>query len=121
MDDYARLAKEQQQLELENLVRSRNDITIHVDATRVFEHYQPPPISPFGRASAKKQRTPTVIDSLERTEISQLYMKNSFLVRRQHTDLDGSFGETMSRVEADINNCNSPFLCNRPSLDLGHS
>lgn len=97
MDDYARLAKEQQQLELENLVRSRNDITIHVDATRVFEHYQPPPISPFGRASAKKQRTPTVIDSLERTEISQLYMKNSFLVRRQHTDLDGSFGESLCR------------------------
>ncbi|KAF8935279.1 hypothetical protein BGZ47_009996 [Haplosporangium gracile] len=80
MDDYARLAKEQQQLELENLVRSKNDITIHVDATRVFEYYQPPPISPFGRASTKKQRTPTIIDSLERTEISQLYMKNSFLL-----------------------------------------
>jgi DnaJ family protein C protein 11 len=80
MDDFARLAKEQQQLELENLVRSRNDITIHVDATRVFEPYQPPPISPFGRTSTKKQRTPTIIDSLERADISQLYMKNSFLV-----------------------------------------
>jgi len=119
MDDYARLAKEQQQLELENLVRSRNDITIHVDATRVFEHYQPPPISPFGRASTKKQRTPTVIDSLERTEISQLYMKNSFLVRRQDMDLDGcAFGDTMYR---DINNCNPLLLRNRPSLDPGHS
>ncbi|KAG0216328.1 hypothetical protein BGX33_000213 [Mortierella sp. NVP41] len=82
MDDYARLAKEKQQLELENLVRSRNDITIHVDATRVFEYYPPPPISPFGRASsAKKQRNPTIFDSLERTEISQLYMKNSFLTQ----------------------------------------
>lgn len=121
MDDYARLAKEQQQLELENLVRSRNDITIHVDATRVFENYQPPPISPFGRASTKKQRTPTVIDSLERTEISQLYMKNSFLVRCQFTDLDVSFGETMPRVEVDINNCLPLFLRKRPSLDPGRS
>lgn len=124
MDDYARLAKEQQQLELENLVRSRNDITIHVDATRVFENYQPPPISPFGRASTKKQRTPTVIDSLERTEISQLYMKNSFLTQfgpRTQLILGGDMTSRSGTGSGNITGTLRHIYSDRLSLELGAS
>ncbi|KAG0251486.1 hypothetical protein BG011_007584 [Mortierella polycephala] len=77
MDDYARLASERNQLELENLIRSRNDITINIDASRVFGYYQP--ISPFRTSKpVKKGRVASVLDTLGRTEIMQLYMKNSF-------------------------------------------
>ncbi|KAG0272941.1 hypothetical protein BGZ95_011273 [Linnemannia exigua] len=124
MDDYARLAKEQQQLELENLVRSRNDITIHLDATRVFEYYQPSPISPFGRASAKKQRTPTIIDSLERTEISQLYMKNSFLTRfgpKTQLILGGDMTSRSGTGSGNITGTLRHIYSDKVSIELGTS
>ncbi|KAF9952581.1 hypothetical protein BGZ70_000558 [Mortierella alpina] len=73
-DDFARLAREKKQLELENLVRSRTDIVINLDASRVFEQYHSP--SPF--QSRKKSSRFSVLDTLGRTEIMQLYMKNSF-------------------------------------------
>ncbi|KAG0300187.1 hypothetical protein BGZ98_009376 [Dissophora globulifera] len=76
MDDYARLAEEKQQMELENMVRSRNDIVINLDASRVFHQYHPP--TPFGVANTKKSRTVSILDSLGRTDIGQLYMKNTF-------------------------------------------
>ncbi|KAF9192027.1 hypothetical protein BGZ51_006386 [Haplosporangium sp. Z 767] len=77
MDDYARMARERNQLELENLIRSRNDITVNINASRVFEYYQP--ISPFGVSkTVKKSRYASILDALGRTEIMQLYMKNSF-------------------------------------------
>ncbi|KAF9963438.1 hypothetical protein BGZ65_003394 [Modicella reniformis] len=69
MDEFGRLVKEQKQMELENIVRSRNDIIINLDASR-----SPPQ---FGLPK-KKDRITRVVDSLSRTEIAQLYMKNSF-------------------------------------------
>ncbi|KAG0197542.1 hypothetical protein BGX28_008989 [Mortierella sp. GBA30] len=74
MDDFARLAREKKQLELENLVRSRSDIVINLNASRVFENYQ----SPSALRSRKKSDRFSVLDTLGRTEIMQLYMKNSF-------------------------------------------
>ncbi|KAF8961780.1 hypothetical protein BGZ46_001294 [Entomortierella lignicola] len=75
MDEFARIAQEKQQLELENLVRSRNDMIINVDASRVFDNYQSP--IPFGLPK-QKGRTASILDALGRTDIMQLYMKNSF-------------------------------------------
>ncbi|KAK3814452.1 MAG: hypothetical protein J3Q66DRAFT_37752 [Benniella sp.] len=74
-DEYARIAKEKQQMELENLVRSRNDIVINVNASRVFGYYSSP--TSF-RVPVKKSRLERVLGSLRRTEVMQLYMKNSF-------------------------------------------
>ncbi|KAF9914047.1 hypothetical protein BX616_009084, partial [Lobosporangium transversale] len=75
MDEFARLARERQQLELENMVRSRNDIIINIDASRVFERHHSP--IPFG-LSTKKNKAISILDSLKRTDIMNLYMKNSF-------------------------------------------
>ncbi|KAF8928409.1 hypothetical protein BGZ58_009677, partial [Dissophora ornata] len=74
-DEYAHMAREEQQMELENLVRSRNDIIINLDASRVFENYHAP--VPFG-LTKKTSRASNVLDSLQRTGITQLFMKNSF-------------------------------------------
>ncbi|KAI7815884.1 hypothetical protein BC939DRAFT_471125 [Gamsiella multidivaricata] len=74
-DEYERLAREKQQMELENLVRSRNDIIVNIDASRVFEHYQT--LTPYG-VKVKKSRIESITNSLGRTEVGQLYMKNSF-------------------------------------------
>ncbi|KAG0266192.1 hypothetical protein DFQ27_009959 [Actinomortierella ambigua] len=74
--EYARLAREQREQELESLVRSRNDITMQLDMSRVFNNREAP--SPFaGTHFGKKQKT-SVLDALARTEVVQLYMKNSF-------------------------------------------
>ncbi|KAG0342182.1 hypothetical protein BG004_005719 [Podila humilis] len=75
-DEYARLAREKRELELESLVRSKNDITINVDATRVFSNRDIP--SPFGGTAFGKKHQVGIFDSLKRVEILQLYMKNSF-------------------------------------------
>ncbi|KAF9027977.1 hypothetical protein CPC16_008198 [Podila verticillata] len=75
-DEYARLAREKREMELESLVRSKNDITINVDASRVFSNRDIP--SPFGGTAFGKKQKVGILDSLKRTEIMQLYMKNSF-------------------------------------------
>ncbi|KAF9389291.1 hypothetical protein CPB97_011651 [Podila verticillata] len=75
-DEYARLAREKREMELESLVRSKNDITINIDASRVFSNRDIP--SPFGGTAFGKKQKVGILDSLKRTEIMQLYMKNSF-------------------------------------------
>ncbi|KAF9919751.1 hypothetical protein FBU30_010595, partial [Linnemannia zychae] len=124
MEDYARLAKEQQQLELENLVRSRSNITVCMDATRVFEHYQPPPISPFGRAPSKKQRSPTILDSLKRTDVSQLQMKHSFLTQfgpRTQLILGGNMSSRSGTGSGNITGTLRHIYSDSISLELGTS
>lgn len=73
------MAREKREMELENLVRSKNDITINIDATRVFANRDIP--SPFGGTAFGKTQKVGIFDSLKRVEIMQLYMKNSFEVR----------------------------------------
>ena len=79
-DEFAHMAREKQQMELENLVRSKNDIIINLDASRVFDNHHAP--VPFG-VTKKRSRASNVLDSLQRTGISQLFMKNSFQVRER--------------------------------------
>ncbi|KAF9586556.1 hypothetical protein BGW38_002313 [Lunasporangiospora selenospora] len=75
-DEYSRLAKEKREIELESLVRSKNDITINVDMSRVFS--QPDIPTPFGGTMFAQKNQGGFLNSLKRTEIMQLYMKNSF-------------------------------------------
>lgn len=78
-EEYARLAREKREMELESLVRSKNDITINVDATKVFRNQDIP--SPFGGTAFAKKSRGGYLSALKRTEIMQLFMKNSFEVR----------------------------------------
>ncbi|KAF9953346.1 hypothetical protein BGZ72_005484 [Mortierella alpina] len=75
-EEYARLAREKREMELESLVRSKNDITINVDATKVFKNQDIP--SPFGGTAFAKKGRGGYLSALKRTEIMQLFMKNSF-------------------------------------------
>lgn len=67
-------------MELEGLVRSKNDITINVNATRVFKGEEI--LSPFGGTTFAKQSSGGYFSALKRMQIMQLYMKNSFEVKR---------------------------------------
>ncbi|KAF9173361.1 hypothetical protein BGX21_008636 [Mortierella sp. AD011] len=75
-EEYARLAREKREMELESLVRSRSDITINVNATRVFRNQEI--LSPFGGTAYARKNSGSILSALKRTEIMQLYMKNSF-------------------------------------------
>lgn len=78
-EEYSRLAREKREMELESLVRNKNDITINVDATRVFKSQEI--MSPFGGTAFARKSNGSILDPLKRAEIMQLYMKNSFEVR----------------------------------------
>ncbi|KAI7817740.1 hypothetical protein BC939DRAFT_402258 [Gamsiella multidivaricata] len=75
-EEYARLAREKKEMELESLIRSKNDFTININATRVFNNQEA--LSPFGGTSYAKRSSGGFLSALKRTEIMQLYMKNSF-------------------------------------------
>ena len=66
-------------MELESLVRNKNDITINIDATRVFKNQEV--LSPFGGTAFARKSRGSMMDSFKRIEIVQLYMKNSFEVK----------------------------------------
>ncbi|KAG0319904.1 hypothetical protein BGZ99_004844 [Dissophora globulifera] len=75
-EEYARLAREKREMELESLVRSKNDITVNINATRVFKNQEV--LSPFGGTAYAQKSRGSILGALKRTEIMQLYMKNSF-------------------------------------------
>ncbi|KAF9103368.1 hypothetical protein BGX27_010614 [Mortierella sp. AM989] len=120
-DEYARLASEKQQLELENLVRSRNDIVINVDASRVFEHYHAP--IPFG-LPRQKSRTASIFDALGRTDIMQLYMKNSFQTQfgpRTQVILGGNMTSRSGTGSGNIVGTLRHTFSDKLSMELGAS
>ncbi|KAF9345833.1 hypothetical protein BGX26_002691, partial [Mortierella sp. AD094] len=120
-DEYARLAREKQQLELENLVRSRNEIIINVDASRVFERYHTP--IPFG-LPAQKNRTASIFDALGRTDIMQLYMKNSFQTQfgpRTQVILGGSMSSRSGTGSGSIVGTLRHTFSDKLSMELGAS
>ncbi|KAF9433002.1 hypothetical protein BGZ76_010017 [Entomortierella beljakovae] len=120
-DEYARLAREKQQLELENLVRSRNDITIHLDASRVLEQYQPPS---YLKTPKHKGQTISIFDTLGRTEIMQLYMKNSFQTQfgpQTRVTLGGNMTSSSGTGSANIVGTIQHTFSDKMSLELGAS
>jgi DnaJ family protein C protein 11 len=69
-------------MELESLVHSKNDITVNINATKVFREEEI--LSPFGGTSFAKRSKGGILSALKRTEIMQLHMKNSFEVKNYH-------------------------------------
>ncbi|KAG0050720.1 hypothetical protein BGZ83_004504 [Gryganskiella cystojenkinii] len=74
-EEYARLSREKKEMELEGLVRSKNDITININATRVFKREEI--LTPFG-GTVYAKNSGGYLGALKRMQIMQLYMKNSF-------------------------------------------
>ncbi|KAF9434353.1 hypothetical protein BGZ76_008146 [Entomortierella beljakovae] len=75
-EEYSRLAREKREMELESLVRSKSDISININATKVFRDQEV--LSPFGGTAYAKRNSGGYLSALKRTEIMQIYMKNSF-------------------------------------------
>jgi DnaJ family protein C protein 11 len=78
-EKQARLKKEQ---ELENLVRSKGEFQINLNASQVFDPYDPPVLHGFGQAKKPRHKSP--FDVLARAQVQQLFMKHSFEVRHAH-------------------------------------
>ncbi|KAI1316026.1 hypothetical protein EDD11_010489 [Mortierella claussenii] len=120
-DDFERLAREKQQMELENLVRSRNDIVVNLDASRVFDHYQS--TLPYG-VTRKTSGVSSVLDALGRTEITHLYMKNSFETQfgpRTQVFLGGSMTTRSGRGDGNITGTLRHTFSDKLSMEFGTS
>ncbi|KAG0054862.1 hypothetical protein BGZ83_010200 [Gryganskiella cystojenkinii] len=123
LEEYARLARETQDMTLENLVRSRNNIVVHLDATNVFHHYEMP-LSLRGAGYVQKSQAAEIIESLERTKIMQLFMKNTFETRighRTHVVVGGSMSSSSGTGSGSVMGTVRHTFSDKLSIELGAS
>ncbi|KAJ8651470.1 hypothetical protein O0I10_012969 [Lichtheimia ornata] len=75
--EYEKKERLQREQELENLVRSRGEFQLNLNATGVFDPYEPPVFAGFGQPPiAPKRRGP--LHALTKTQIQQLFMRHTF-------------------------------------------
>ncbi|KAI9313222.1 hypothetical protein BX666DRAFT_1864679 [Dichotomocladium elegans] len=75
--EYEKTERLLREKELENLVRSRDECTLSINAAGVFDTYEPPVFAGFGQAPiAPKKQGP--LHSLQKAQIAQLFMRHSF-------------------------------------------
>ncbi|GAB5588185.1 hypothetical protein Unana1_03085 [Umbelopsis nana] len=74
--EYEKQARLKREQDLENLVRSKGEFQVNVNATQVFDPYDPPVLHGFGAQPKKTKRSP--LDVLARAQVQQLFMKHSF-------------------------------------------
>jgi DnaJ family protein C protein 11 len=72
----ARLKREQ---DLENLVRSKAEFQLTLDATQVFDPYEAPVFVGFGQSTQPKKKGP--LHLVTKAQVQQLFMRSSFEVR----------------------------------------
>lgn len=84
--EYEKQARLKREQELENLVRSKGEFQINLDATQVFDPYDPPVFSGFG-GPPKQAKRPSPLGALSRAQVQQLFMKHSFEVKLHFTRL----------------------------------
>ncbi|CAG8520921.1 5444_t:CDS:10 [Diversispora eburnea] len=79
------------ELEVENLVKSKGDFQLSIDATEIFD--------PYDRGSGRKVRKPdlSLKSAYENTEITQLFMKHSFETQFQPETRASIVGQTILR------------------------
>ncbi|KAG0744655.1 hypothetical protein G6F57_009539 [Rhizopus arrhizus] len=78
-EEYEKQAKRKREQELENLVRSRSEYQLTLDATQVFDPYEPPAFAGFGGNTVvkpRKRRMPW--DRIAKAQVQQLFMRHSF-------------------------------------------
>ncbi|CAJ0758634.1 9957_t:CDS:10 [Entrophospora sp. SA101] len=71
-DEFEKKARAQREEDAENLVRSKGDIVLSVDARQLFDSYD------IQRYNIEKKERFKFNDLFEKIEITQLYLKNSF-------------------------------------------
>ncbi|PHZ09606.1 DnaJ-domain-containing protein [Rhizopus microsporus ATCC 52813] len=75
-EEYEKQAKQKREQELENLVRSRSDLQLTLDASQVFDPYEPPAFAGLGSMPAKRRHGP--LKRISQTQVQQLFMRHSF-------------------------------------------
>ncbi|KAI8139496.1 hypothetical protein BJV82DRAFT_693841 [Fennellomyces sp. T-0311] len=76
-EEYEAKARKQREQELESLVRSRGEVQLTVNATGVFDPYEPPVFSGFGQPmQPPKKKGP--LHALTKAQLQQLFMRHSF-------------------------------------------
>ncbi|KAI9284047.1 hypothetical protein BC943DRAFT_91242 [Umbelopsis sp. AD052] len=75
--EYEKQARLKREQDLENLVRSKGEFQVNLDATQVFDPYEPPVFSGFGGPPKQAKRS-SPLGALSRAQVQQLFMKHSF-------------------------------------------
>ncbi|KAI9473679.1 MAG: hypothetical protein EXX96DRAFT_578912 [Benjaminiella poitrasii] len=93
-EEYEKLARQKREQELENLVQSKAEFQLTVDATQVFDPYEPPVFVGFGQplqSQKKKRKNP--LSFLAKAQAQQLFMRHSFQTQigpQTHAIVSGS-------------------------------
>ncbi|KAI8084642.1 uncharacterized protein BX664DRAFT_360483 [Halteromyces radiatus] len=75
--EYEKQARLKREQDLENMVRSRAEVQLTIDATQILDPYEPPVFSSFGQpALAPKKKGP--LHALTKGQVQQLFMRHSF-------------------------------------------
>lgn len=80
-EEYEKNARQKRELDLENLVRSKAEFQLTMDATQVFDPYEPPVFVGFGQTAAPKKKGP--LHAISKAQVQQLFMRSSFEVREK--------------------------------------
>jgi DnaJ family protein C protein 11 len=81
-EEYEKHEREKRELDLENLVRDKSEIQLTLNATQVFDNYEPPVYAGFGQTPIQpRMRGP--LQALSKTQVQQLFMRHSFQVRTE--------------------------------------
>ncbi|CAO3623679.1 unnamed protein product [Cunninghamella blakesleeana] len=75
--EYEKKARQKREQDLENLIRSRNEVEVSFNAAAIFDPYEPPVFSTFGQpALAPKKKNP--LHFLTKGQVQHLFMRHSF-------------------------------------------
>lgn len=79
-EEYEKKARQKREQDLENLVRSRGEFQLTLDATQVFDPYEPPVFAGFGQQIQPTKKRNAIVHALSKAQIQQLFMRHSFEV-----------------------------------------
>lgn len=80
-EEYEKQARIKREQQLENLVRSRAEFQVNLDASPVFDPYEPPIIPAFAARQPPKSARRNIFQPLTRLQVQQLFMRHSFEVQ----------------------------------------
>jgi DnaJ family protein C protein 11 len=81
-EEYEKKARQKREQDLENLVRSRGEFQLTLNATQVFDSYEPPVFVGFGQTPVQPKRKGP-FHALQKAQVQQLFMRSSFEVRER--------------------------------------
>ncbi|KAI8358030.1 hypothetical protein B0O80DRAFT_383103 [Mortierella sp. GBAus27b] len=75
-EEYVRQAREKREMELENLIHPKNEVTVNVNATSLFRNEQE--LSPFLGTAYATRSSGGFLRALRKLEVLQVHAKSSF-------------------------------------------